>query len=251
MLRTLRVPLLFFFSVPVFVNPFSYKKNFAANPSIISRHFVDSLSSNDSEKPVEEESIKAYDSIGLATKGLSKNTFELAMKGYNFLLKKRMITNKNIISIIDYSQRSDKKRLYVIDIKKYKLLFQTLVAHGRNSGLEYATQFSNDEESHKTSLGFYVTLSTYTGECGYALKLKGCEKGFNDKAYDRSIVMHGSEYVNDQFIHSNGFLGRSFGCPAVPEKLHKKIIDVIKKGSCLFLYHPTKKYLLTSPVLNG
>ena len=209
--------------------------------------FSDSLRNNIAEP----ESTSSYDVMHLEKTGLAKNVFELALKGYNRLLKKRMLSKKNIITIIDYSQPSENKRLYVLDIKNNKLLFQSLVAHGRNCGLDYATSFSNDDDSHKSSLGFYVTLGTYTGECGYALKLKGCEKGFNDKAYQRSIVMHGSDYVNEEFIKENGYCGRSLGCPAIPKKIHKKIIDAVKKGSCLFVYHPTKKYLLTSPILNG
>lgn len=197
------------------------------------------------------EIISPYDAMQLENKGLARNVFELALKGYNRLIKKRMLSKKNIIAIIDYSQASDKKRLYVLDIKNNKLLFQSLVAHGRNCGLEKATNFSNEEDSHKSSLGFYVTLGTYTGECGYALKLKGCEKGFNDNAYERSIVMHGSDYVNENFIKQNGYLGRSLGCPALPKAINKKIIGSIKKGSCLFVYYPAKKYLLTSPILNG
>lgn len=189
--------------------------------------------------------------MNLEKKGLSKEVFDLALKGYNNLIQKKLVHNKNIITVIDFSKASNQKRLYVIDLKKNMVMFQSLVAHGRNSGLQYATSFSNDNDSHKSSIGFYITLNTYSGDCGYALKLKGCEKGFNDHAYNRAIVMHGSEYVTEQFLKSNGFLGRSFGCPALPEKVSKKIIDVIKNGSCLFVYHPTQKYLLTSPVLHG
>jgi hypothetical protein len=199
-------------------------------------------------KPAEADN---YSLMGLDKKGLSKYVFDLAMKGYNKLVEKKLIRNKSILSIADFSKPSSQKRLYVIDVKNNKLLYQTLVAHGHNSGLEYATSFSNEDDSHKSSLGFYVTEGTYNGECGYALKLKGCEKGFNDKAYARSIVVHGSKYVTDAFLHSNGFLGRSWGCPALPQQISKKIIDVIKNGSCLFLYHPTEKYLLTSRILNG
>ena len=94
-------------------------------------------------------------------------------------------------------------------------------------------------------------MNTYSGEHGYALKLKGCEKGFNSNAFSRAIVMHGSEYVNEDFVKNNGFLGRSWGCPALPEKVNKKIIDVIKNGSCLFVYHSSQKYLSTSPILKG
>jgi hypothetical protein len=132
-----------------------------------------------------------------------------------------------------------------------KILFNTLVAHGRNSGLEYATAFSNQQESHKTSLGFFITLNTYNGGNGYSLKLKGCEKGINDKALERAIVMHGADYANENFIQHNGYLGRSYGCPAVPEKINKELINAIKNGSCMFLYHSTKKYTTVSKILNS
>jgi L,D-transpeptidase catalytic domain len=141
--------------------------------------------------------------------------------------------------------------LFVLDMNTGKVLFKTFVAHGKNSGLEYATNFSNEEESYKTSLGFFITCNTYNGSNGYSLKLKGCEKGINDKAAERAIVMHGAPYANEDFLDSNGYLGRSFGCPAVPEKMNKKIIDIIKNGSCLFLYHPTKKYINASKILGS
>jgi hypothetical protein len=252
MLRPVRLPIVLLFAFPVLINfSFSYKEKPSAKFKI-AYSFNDSLSNNGISTSTGNSAVTdEYTLIGLQNKGLSRNAFELALKGYNNLLHKRLVRNKNIITVIDFSKPSDQKRLFVIDLKRKKLLLESLVAHGRNSGLEYATEFSNDVDSHKSSLGFYITLNTYSGDHGYALKLKGCERGFNDHAYQRSIVIHGSEYVTESFLHSNGFLGRSFGCPALPEKINKKVIDVIKNGSCLFLYHPTKKYLLTSPVLNG
>jgi hypothetical protein len=255
MLRSIHLPVAFLFAFPTFINfSFSYKEK-KPLPKIISiASFNDSANLT---KPLIIEELKkaitpdAYTIMNLEKKGLSKKVFDLALKGYHNLLRKGIVRNKNIITVIDFSKCSNQKRLYVIDIKRNKLLHQSLVAHGRNSGLEYATNFSNEVDSHKSSLGFYVTSNTYIGEHGYALKIKGCEKGFNNKAYDRAVVIHGSEYVSDEFLKSNGYLGRSFGCPALPAKNNKKIIDVIKNGSCLFLYHPTDKYLLTSPVLNG
>lgn len=254
MLRSVRLPILFLLAFPTFINSsFSLKKT-----NIISK-FTDGPSGTDSAnacntidgEPVIEELPDAYSLMDLKNKGLSREAFDLALKGFERLSKKRLVRNKNIITVIDFSKASNQKRLYIIDIKNNKLLYQSLVAHGRNSGLEYATNFSNETDSHKSSLGFYVTMNTYSGEHGYALKLKGCEKGINNKAYDRAIVIHGSEYVTEQFLKTNGYLGRSFGCPALPQKITKKIIDVIKNGSCIFIYHPTKKYLLTSPLLNG
>lgn len=192
-----------------------------------------------------------YDEWKLSAIGISKELFNYAIKGYEELLKKNSLLNKDIISIADLSKPSTQKRLYIINIKTGEVLFNTLVAHGRNSGQEYATNFSNDESSFESSLGFYVTTNTYNGKHGYSLRLNGCEKGFNDNACKRAIVLHGANYVSESFIHQNGYLGRSHGCPAVPAAFSKKIINVIKNGSCLFIYSPSKKYLSQSAILNS
>jgi hypothetical protein len=160
------------------------------------------------------------------------------------------LRNDHIISIVDFSLPSSKKRLFVIDVASGKLLFNTFVSHGRNSGQEMATQFSNDLNSFKSSLGFYVTGNTYSGEHGYSLRLEGKEAGINDNAYNRSIVMHAADYVNEKVIKVKGFIGRSLGCPAVPPSLHKAIINTIKDGSCLFLYSPDSNYITNSRLLN-
>jgi hypothetical protein len=201
--------------------------------------------------PVIPATVNYYAAWNLTAAGLSEDAFNSALKGYNYLLQKKLVKNSRVLTVVDYSLPSSQKRLYVLDVKSGKILFKTFVAHGKNSGLEYANAFSNEEESYKTSLGFFITHNTYNGSNGYSLKLKGCEKGINDKAAERAIVMHGAAYANEDFLQSNGYLGRSFGCPAVPEKMNKKIIDVIKNGSCLFLYHPTKKYISVSKILGS
>lgn len=211
-------------------------------PHIISRHERHFLKNENSGK---------YKLWQLNTSSLSENAFNYAMKGFRYLNKANLITKKNIVSIIDFSKPSTQKRLYVIDVSSGKILFNTWVAHGHNSGNEYASQFSNSPESHQSSLGFYITLGTYTGGHGYSLRLKGCEKGINDNAYERAIVVHGADYVGNGFINSRGVPGRSYGCPAIPNEISKEIIDVIKGGSCLFLYHPTKKYRSRSKILNS
>ena len=203
--------------------------------------------SNNSLKGVKSGGYKQWHPGNL---GLSENAFNYAMKGFAYLSKANLVSKKNIVSIVDFSKPSTQKRLYVIDVSTGKILFNTWVAHGHNSGNEYANKFSNSPESHQSSLGFYVTMDTYIGGNGYSLRLKGCEKGINDKAFERAIVIHGADYVGNQFINSRGALGRSYGCPAIPTELSKKIIDTIKNGSCLFLYHPTKKYCSRSKILN-
>ncbi len=192
-----------------------------------------------------------YSKWNLSVTGLSKQAFNYALKGYQYLLQKNMLHNTGVITIVDYSQASSEKRLFVLDLNEGKILFQTLVAHGRNTGYIYAKDFSNAASSLKTSLGFYITANTYTGSNGYSLKLMGCEKGINDKAMQRAIVMHGADYATEDFLNHNGYLGRSHGCPAVPEKMSKEIIDVIKNGSCMFLYYPAQKYTRTSKILNS
>lgn len=196
------------------------------------------------------EALVMYDSLQLKKVGLSKQAFEYAWKGYTNLKRQGMLI-KDVLSICDFTQSSRRKRLYIIDLEKMKLVLNTFVAHGRNSGSEYARTFSNSHESHKSSLGFYITESTYYGGHGLALKIKGVEKGFNDQADERNIVVHGSDYVGSNFIRHNKFNGRSFGCPAVPAKQTSTVINTIKEGSCLFIYHPTKKYISQSKILNG
>ncbi|HLP21854.1 MAG TPA: murein L,D-transpeptidase catalytic domain family protein [Chitinophagales bacterium] len=197
-------------------------------------------------QPVEVPGI--YANLHLKQLGLSESAFNAAVKGWQKLKDKGAIT-KNIISICDFSQSSNNKRLYVIDLVSGTLLFNTLVAHGRNTGEEFAKVFSNQPESHKSSLGFYSTKNTYVGEHGLSLKLEGKEPGFNDKAEERAIVMHGADYVCNTFICQFGRLGRSFGCPSVPYGEHEKIINTIKNGTCLFVYYPDKKYLASSKLL--
>ena len=132
-----------------------------------------------------------------------------------------------------------------------KLLFNTFVAHGRNTGEEYAKSFSNDEGSYKSSLGFYITEHPIIGShTGFALLIDGVEKGFNDHAVRRAIIIHAAEYVTENFIKKYGRLGRSYGCPSLPPEMNKPIIDVIKGGTCLFLYNPNKEYLSNSALLN-
>ena len=192
-----------------------------------------------------------YNNIGLASFGLPKVAFSLAMKGFSKLRERGMIGTDSIITIIDFSKSSRQKRLYVIDLKNQDVVFNTVVAHGRNSGGEYARSFSNKPSSNKSSLGFYITEGTYSGGNGYSLKLQGAERGVNDKALARAIVMHGADYANEEYIDGKRYLGRSFGCPAVPQKYHKKIIDTIKDGNCLFVYYPDQTYIKKSKLLNG
>jgi hypothetical protein len=190
-----------------------------------------------------------YQTLKLDSLGLSAEAFNYAMRGMERLEQAGKLSNTDLISIVDFSLPSSKKRLFVIDLKNGKVLFNTLVSHGRNSGTAVATEFSNAPESFKSSLGFYVTGDIYRGEHGMSLRLQGEEEGINDNALSRGIVMHSAAYVNDKLAAIQGYIGRSLGCPAVPEKLHKLIIEQIRNGTCLFLYSPDKYYMAHSKML--
>lgn len=175
---------------------------------------------------------------------------QTALSGYELLVEEQCIKRTEVITIIDFSLPSDKERLWVLDLIQGKVLFHCLVSHGRNSGELMADKFSNIPGSNASSPGFYITGETYIGKHGFSLKLDGLEMGINDKARTRAIVMHGADYVSTEFIRKYGRLGRSFGCPAVPQELSKEIIQTIKGGSCLFIYVPKTSYLSNSPIIS-
>jgi len=175
----------------------------------------------------------------------SFESFNMALDGF-YYLKSKGVIQKDILTLVDFSLSSNTKRMWVIDLDKNIVLFQTLVAHGRNTGEEYAQEFSNDAESFKSSIGFYATGEIYNGKHGLSLKLDGLEKGLNDKARERAVVIHGADYVSESFIKQNKRLGRSQGCPAIPVEMNQKIINVIKDKSCLFIYHPAKVQEITA-----
>lgn len=171
--------------------------------------------------------------------------FRQAVTGY-YKIKER---KRDVLTLIDFSKPSTEERLYVFDLKNKQMLFSSIVSHGKNSGNNYATSFSNEYGSYKSSLGFYLTENTYQGRNGYSLVLEGLEKGINDRARERAIVMHGAAYCDPSVIRNGGRLGRSFGCPAVPKKLTRPIIDAIKGGSVLYIYAAKPEYLTVSSIL--
>lgn len=154
------------------------------------------------------------------------------------------------LAVIDYSLPSTEQRLWVFDLKRRKLLFHELVAHGRNSGENMATLFSNRNESHATSLGLFRTQESYRGQNGYSLRMEGLEPGFNDNAYDRAIVIHGAPYVSPVLARANGRIGRSLGCPAVRPAIAHRLIDSMKDGQLLFSYYPDQRWLKSSSYIN-
>jgi len=178
-----------------------------------------------------------------------KSMLEKALTGYFHLIEEGAIVAGKPLTIIDFTIPSTNDRLWVIDMEKLKIRFQSLVAHGRNSGENMARNFSNKHSSYMSSLGFYLTGETYQGNHGYSLRLDGLEKGFNDQARARAIVIHGAEYVDQKFISATGRLGRSLGCPALPMETHEEIIDLIKGKSPIFIYAEVPEYLAQSPLL--
>lgn len=170
-------------------------------------------------------------------------TFTEALKGF-YLLKEKGVIQKDILTLIDFSLSSNLKRLWVIDLSSNTILFQSLVAHGKNTGEEFASAFSNVNSSFKSSLGFYATGEIYQGKHGASLRLDGLERGINDQARKRGVVMHGADYVSESFIRAHKRLGRSQGCPAVPVELTDDIIQTIKGKSCLYIYHPSRSFVM-------
>lgn len=190
-----------------------------------------------------------YDELKLSDLGLNQDVFDKALIGWSTIIQEQQLENSNLLSIADLSQSSNSKRLYVIDMANKKILFNTYVAHGRNSGEEFAHSFSNRPNSFQSSLGFYVTENTYQGKNGLSMKLRGIENGINDKAEQRGIIMHGARYVRESYIKINGRLGRSQGCPAIQQELCAPIFSYIKGGSCLFIFYPDSNYLNKSTLL--
>jgi len=184
--------------------------------------------------------------IQLLYNTLQVNTFQLpqeecfaeALKGF-YALKEKGLIKRDILTLVDFSLSSNVKRMWIIDMSANSILLQTLVAHGKNTGDEFANNFSNIPESFKSSLGFYATGESYNGKHGISLKLDGLDKGLNDYARKRDVVIHGANYVSESFIKNHKRLGRSQGCPAVPCEFAPEIISMIKGQSCLYIYHPS------------
>lgn len=170
------------------------------------------------------------------TGGPSQAVLDAAQAAYQHALDLGVVVNPRLLTVIDYSRPSTEPRLWVLDLVSRAVLQRELVAHGKGSGENFATSFSNDEGSHKSSLGLFVTGATYTGQNGYSLRLRGLDPGVNDRAYARDIVMHGAAYVSDAIARTLGRLGRSWGCPAVRPAIAQTLIDEIKGGTVLFVY---------------
>jgi hypothetical protein len=176
--------------------------------------------------------------------------FELALGAAACAVKSGAIIDPSTLAVIDYSRPSTARRLWVFDLHTQALLYEELVAHGKNSGDNMATRFSNEPDSHQSSIGLYLTEDSYVGKNGYSLRLRGLDEGFNDRAYERAIVMHGAPYVNDDIARTMGRLGRSWGCPALREGVARAVIDRVKGTGLLFAYYPDSAWLTSSKYLN-
>ncbi|MDO4229212.1 MAG: murein L,D-transpeptidase catalytic domain family protein [Capnocytophaga sp.] len=198
-----------------------------------------------------ETSIKdVYDEIGAEEYGLNFEAFRYAYIGYQSLKKQQRLNDKEIFSIIDFSKDCNTKRFYTIDLENKQIIYNTYVSHGKKSGEKAATSFSDVKESHKSSLGFYITGKTYMGSKGFSLKLHGDERGYNSNMETRGVVIHTSKYANEDYILKTGRMGRSLGCPVLPQNIYKQVIETIKDKTMIFAYYNHPKYLSTSKYLN-
>jgi hypothetical protein len=180
---------------------------------------------------------------------IDANVLQLGLGAASCAVRAGAVADPSTLSIIDYTKPSTEKRLWVFDLHSGELLYHELVAHGQGSGENFATQFSNEQDTHRSSLGLFITEDTYVGKNGYSLRLHGLDVGFNDRARERAIVVHGAAYVSEDFMQTQGRLGRSWGCPALSDDIAARVIDRVKGGSLVFAYYPDREWLQTSKFL--
>ena len=188
---------------------------------------------------------------GASLGSIESNVLDLALNAASCAVRTGAVSSPKTLTVIDYSRPSSQARMWVIDLSTRELLYEELVAHGQGSGLASANAFSNEPETHRTSLGLFKTDDTYVGKNGYSLRLDGLDEGNNDRARERAIVMHGAPYVSDAFVRANGRLGRSWGCPAIRSDIAKEMIDRVKGGGLVFAYYPDAQWLKSSKFLRG
>ena len=209
----------------------------------------------DQERVLTAESLMTEDSqldrLAALAPELDRDVLELALEARREAVRRGDATRSELLTVIDYSLPSTEKRLWVFDTRAEELLFHELVAHGKNTGDNLARSFSNRENSLQTSLGTFVTADTYQGGNGYSLRLKGLDRGYNDNALSRYIVMHGAPYVSEAVARQQGRIGRSWGCPALSQTVAPQVIDTIKGGSVIFSYYPDNDWLASSSLLAG
>jgi hypothetical protein len=188
--------------------------------------------------------------LAMLAPALAPNVLALALTAHDEALEQGLLSNANVLTVIDYSRASTEPRFWVFDLAAKKLLFEELVAHGRNSGENFATRFSNEDQSLESSYGLFVTGGVYVGKHGRSLRLEGLDKGYNDRAEARGIVVHAADYVSEA-VAAKGRLGRSWGCPALNPAVAGHVIDAIENGSAVFAYYPDSSWIKTSAFLEG
>lgn len=235
----------------IYANRSTHEHNFVQlnSEKVITPKLVENVTSL---SPLDIYANDLYKDAELASYNLDSAVFLKALTGYyNLKAEGKLSAEKSVLTISDFSKSSTEKRFWVIDLDKKKVLYNDFVAHGKNTGDEFAKKFSNINESNMSSLGFYVTGDTYFGKHGLSLYLDGVEQGINDKARERSIVVHGAEYATQQFINTVGRLGRSNGCPAVPQDISADVISDIAGKTVLFVYYPDNNYQANSKYLDN
>jgi len=198
----------------------------------------------------EDSLVHLYNAMNLSDYDLAFDAFRYGMIGYGTLQQQGKLSDKKLLTIIDFTKPSTEKRFYILDLSSLRVTYHTYVSHGKNSGENKATTFSNVLHSNQSSMGFFATAETYIGGKGFSLKLDGLEKGYNDNARERAVVIHEAEYVSESWIKKYGRLGRSQGCPALPKGLSKEIIQTIKNNTLIFAYYNDTAYLQSSQYLN-
>lgn len=191
------------------------------------------------------------DKLHRSAPGADRKVLDLASRALSCARERSLVGSAKVLAVIDYSLPSTQPRLWVFDLKRNRLLYEELVAHGRNTGENLATRFSNREGSYMSSIGAFQTQEAYIGLNGYSLRLRGLEPGVNDQARNRAIVIHGAPYVSKQLIATQGRLGRSLGCPALRPAVARQVIDTIREGAFLFAYYPDREWLGKSPLLQA
>lgn len=204
----------------------------------------------DIKKSAAEKVVELYELFSLKNATMPQlDVFEKAISGFMKLDEAGKVANP-LLTVIDFNLSSTKKRMWILNMDTQEVVFNTYVAHGRNTGGEFARNFSNKQNSHQSSLGFYVTGETYYGKNGLSLFIDGMEKDFNSNARARYVVIHGADYAEPSFIKRIGRLGRSYGCPAVPNKIAKELIHKIKGKSVVYIHKNDENYLSNSDLLN-
>jgi hypothetical protein len=224
----------------------------AAGGAVAADASTDGMTPIDDVRPAVAAELTAFDLPAWSpseVRHIDAQVLKLALNASRCAASTGAVDKPATLTIIDYSKPSVEPRLWVLDLASRELLYEELVAHGQGSGGNLATKFSNTPDSHQTSIGLFVTDTTYVGRNGYSLRLDGLDRGFNDRARERAIVMHGAPYVNGDIIRGLGRLGRSHGCPAVRDTVARELIDRVKGGSLVFSYYPDAEWLRTSKYL--